>query len=184
MLNHIVLGMVYDSCLTGYDIKKHIENGIGIFYKASFGSLYPTLKKLVDKGCLVTSENPYGRRQKIFYEITDDGKKEFINWLKTPMNVFDGTNTHLAKVFFFDKLPADIRDRQLLEFEINYENYLIKLKSLERNYDKFENKDCFYYKLSTLYYGICVTQRIIQWCKHIRSGEPLTTLIQMEGKGK
>ena len=50
MLDYIILGMVLNEDLTGYDIKKFIENGIGVFYKASYGSLYPALKKLTEKG--------------------------------------------------------------------------------------------------------------------------------------
>ena len=63
---------------------------------------------------------------------------------------------------------------------MNYENYLEKLKALEKEFDRMEHKDSFYYKLSTLYYGICITQKIIAWCKHIRAGEPLSVLLKME----
>lgn len=177
MLDYIILGMVYDVNLTGYDIKKYIENGIGVFYKASYGSLYPALKKLTEKGFLTMYEEPLGGRQKNYYKITNEGKKVFLDWLVLPINVLDGTNTHLAKVYFFDKLPSDIRDRQLLEYEINNEKYLRKLQALENDFDKMENKDCFYYKLSTLYYGICITQETLRWCRHIREGKLLRTLI-------
>ena len=54
MLASIALGMVLEGDLTGYDIKKRIEKGIGVFYKASFGSLYPALKKLTRNGWLST----------------------------------------------------------------------------------------------------------------------------------
>ena len=177
MLDYIILGMVYDVNLTGYNIKKYIENGIGVFYKASYGSLYPALKKLTEKGFLTMYEEPLGGRQKNYYKITNEGKKVFLDWLVLPINVLDGTNTHLAKVYFFDKLSSDIRERQLLEYEINNENYLRKLQALENDFDKMENKDCFYYKLSTLYYGICITQETLRWCRHIREGKPLRTLI-------
>jgi len=177
MLDYIILGMLYDDNLTGYDIKKYIENGIGVFYKASYGSLYPALKKLTGKGFLTMYEEPLGGRQKNYYKITNEGKKVFLDWLVLPINVLDGTNTHLAKVYFFDKLSSDIRERQLLEYEINNENYLRKLQALENDFDKMENKDCFYYKLSTLYYGICITQETLRWCRHIREGKPLRTLI-------
>ena len=177
MLDYIILGMIYDDNLTGYDIKKYIENGIGVFYKASYGSLYPALKKLTEKGFLTMYEEPLGGRQKNYYKITNEGKKVFLDWLVLPINVLDGTNTHLAKVYFFDKLSSDIRERQLLEYEINNENYLRKLQALENDFDKMDNKDCFYYKLSTLYYGICITQETLRWCRHIREGKPLRTLI-------
>lgn len=39
MLESLILGMVINEDLTGYDIKKLIETSIGTFYKASFGSL-------------------------------------------------------------------------------------------------------------------------------------------------
>lgn len=180
MLEYIALGMVLEVDLTGYDIKKIIENSIGVFYKASFGSLYPALKKLEKKGVLTTYEEPLGGRQKIFYHITEDGKQEFFNWLSTPMDIFEGTNTHLSKVYFFDNLPSEIRERQLFEYEINNINYLKKLLDLEKEFNKMENNDLFYYKLSTLYYGICITQKTIQWCQHIRMQKPLSNLIESE----
>jgi len=180
MLDYIILGMLLNEDLTGYDIKKFVENGIGVFYKASYGSLYPALKKLTEKGYLDMYEEPRGGRQKKFYKLTDEGKKIFMDWLASPMNVLDGANAHLAKVYFFDKIPSEIRDRQLLEHEMNNINYLRKLQSLENDFNKLKNKDCFYYKLSTLYYGICVTQESIRWCQHIRAGKPLSELIQTE----
>ncbi len=178
MLEFIALGMVLETELTGYDIKKTIENGIGVFYKASFGSLYPALKRLTEKGFLTTSETTQGSRQKIFYRTTAEGQRQFYDWLSSPMDLFEGTNTHLAKVYFFDKLPSEIRERQLIEYEINNRNYLKRLEDLEKQFSKMENRDCFYYKLSTLYYGICITQKTIQWCEHIRMQKPLSDLIE------
>jgi len=180
MLDYIILGMVLTDELTGYDIKKHIENGIGVFYKASYGSLYPALKKLTEKGYLLMYEKPQGGRQKNYYKLTDEGRKYFLEWLVSPLNVLDGSTAHLAKVYFFDKLPLETRDRQLLEHEMNSNNYLMKLQALEKEFSKMQNKDCFYYKLSTLYYGICITQESIRWCQHIRAGKPLPQLIKGE----
>ena len=180
MLDYIILGMVLKEDLTGYDIKKLVENGIGVFYKVSYGSLYPALKKLTEKGYLTMYEEPRGGRQKNFYRLTDEGKKVFMDWLASPMNVLDGVNAHLAKIYFFDKLPPETRDRQLLEHEINNTNYLKKLQVLEKDFTKLKNQECFYYKLSTLYYGICVTQESIRWCQHIRAGKPLSELINRE----
>lgn len=180
MLEYIALGMVLDDDMTGYDIKKHIETGIGVFYKASFGSLYPALKRLTEKGCLTMYDKPQGGRQKKFYRITVQGKELFLKWMVSPTHVLDGNNTHLAKVFFFDKLPPDTRQRQLLEYEVNNTNYLWKLQALADDFDKLENKEDFYYKLSTLYYGIYITQATIRWCHHIRAGKPLVDLVTEE----
>ena len=180
MLAYIILGMVLNEDLTGYAIKKSIESGIGVFYKASYGSLYPALKRLTEKGFLTMREEPRGGRQKIFYGITESGKEVFLDWLASPVALLDGANMHLAKVYFFDKLPPDIRERQLLEHEINNENYLNKLEKLEKDFYSLENASRFYFKLSTLYYGICITRETIRWCRHIRLGNPLHDLIKEE----
>ena len=74
MLDYIALGMVLDEALTGYDIKKEIEAGVGNFYTASYGSLYPALKKLSDKGYLTMTEQLQGNRVKKYYEATERGK--------------------------------------------------------------------------------------------------------------
>lgn len=178
MLEFIALGMVLENDLTGYDIKKMIENGIGVFYKASFGSLYPALKRLAQKGLLTIEEKPQGNRKKIFYHITKEGQTQFFDWLSSPTDILAGANTHLAKVYFFDKLPPKIREQQLFEYEISNRNYLKKLKDLETKFRKMKNNDCFYYKLSTLYYGICIAEKTIQWCEHIRVQNPLVDLIE------
>lgn len=178
MLEQMILGMVLEGSRTGYEIKKRIESSIGVFYKASYGSLYPALKRLSERGCVTTSERPQGRRQKIFYHITQAGKNSFFDWLSAPMQVLDGTNTHLAKVYFFDRLPPEIRENQLLQYETNNVHYLHKLKELEKEFNRLENTDCCYYKLSTLYYGICITQKTIEWCRHIRGQKPFSELIK------
>ncbi|MCL2771777.1 MAG: PadR family transcriptional regulator [Oscillospiraceae bacterium] len=180
MLEFIIIGMVLDESLTGYDIKKYIEKGIGSFYKASYGSLYPSLKKLTEKDYLIMTEQPQSGRQKKYYKITEKGKEAFFEWLSNPADLNDNMNNHLVKVYFFDKLPEDIRNRHLQEYELKNLNYLRKLQALEKHFSKMENKECFYYKLSTLYYGICIVQDNIKWCRHIRERKPLTELITIE----
>ena len=178
MLDKIILGLILEQSSTGYEVKKRIETGVGVFYKASYGALYPTLKKLSQNGFLTTKEKLEGNRQKIFYSITKSGEEAFHSWVSSPMSIGEGMNSHLAKVYFFDKLPKEMRDIQLLQYEENNTQYLCQLKKLEKQFDGFSNKDDFYYKLSTLYYGIYITQKAIKWCKHIREGKSLRLLIK------
>ena len=179
MLDYIVLGMLLDEDLTGYALRQRIEAGIGVFYKASYGSLYPTLARLTDKGLLSMREAPCGGRRRKLYRATDTGQAAFLDWLVLPMAVLEGATPHLAKVFFFDRLPAGVRDARLAEYESNNAAYLRKLETLAAHY---RARDChdYYYKLSTLYYGICVTQETLRWCRHIRAGHPLAELIREE----
>lgn len=174
MLNFIILGMLYNCSLTGYDLKKHIENGVGVFYKASYGSIYPALKRLSESDLVTISDKQQGARQKKLYEITPKGKKEFLNWLGEPINLDDGNGNrnHLAKVYFFDVLPPEAVEQQLQEYELNNTNYLRRLQALERFFDSPENQENHYYKLSTLYYGIAILRETIRWCRHVSEKRP------------
>lgn len=177
MLEFIILGTIYSRSLSGYDIKNEITNGVGIFYKASFGSIYPILKKLNSKNLISMNEESSGKRIKKIYSITKEGKEIFLEWLTSPMNLEEGTNHKLAKIYFFDKLDKKDRDIQLDIFEKNNIEYLRFLYELRDKYESMDNKDCFYYKLSTLYYGICITKENIRFFKHIKEMNNLSDLL-------
>lgn len=50
--------------MSGYDMKKTIDSSVGLFYQASYGSLYPASKRLADKGLLSVSNDEGGRNKK------------------------------------------------------------------------------------------------------------------------
>lgn len=181
MLNYIVLGMLYNGPLTGYDVKKWIENGIGVFYKASYGSIYPTLKQLSEQElvCLCPEEQGSARQKKL-YEITPKGRETFLDWLGQPIEAEDsgGKQNHLAKVYFFDVLPEEIASQQLAEYERKNLDYLNRLLTLERSFDSPGNHKHHYYKMSTLYYGIGIVRETIRWCRHARLKLPFRELYE------
>lgn len=178
MLHYIVLGMLYNCKSTGYDIKKHIENGVGVFYKASYGSIYPTLKQLQSQGLISVSPEAQGSRQKKLYEISPQGREAFLQWLSEPIEADDanGKQSHLARVYFFDVLPEETARQQLLEYERRNAQYLERLLALERSFDSPGNHRHHYYKMSTLYYGICIVRETLRWCRHVRMKRPLKEL--------
>jgi len=182
MLEYIVLGMLLNKPVTGYEIKKGIEDGVGYFYKASFGSLYPLLDRLTKKGYLSMVEKTEGKRAKKYYEILPAGEKVFFEWLSEPIRHKEGSDHHLAKIYFFDRLDQSVREPLLLKYEQNNVEYLQELKRLSKKFEQLEHPECFYYKLSTLYYGIAVVQQVILWCQHIRLQKPLKQLINEEDK--
>lgn len=175
MLNYIVLGMLFKGRLTGYDVKKWIENGIGVFYKASYGSIYPTLKLLLDQELvsLCPGDEP-SLRQKKLYEITPKGREAFLDWLSQPIEAEEsgGRQSHLAKVYFFDVLPEELAMQQLAEYERKNLQYLNRLLALERSFDSPDNHRYHYYKMSTLYYGIGIIRETLRWCRHARMKRP------------
>jgi DNA-binding PadR family transcriptional regulator len=47
---YIVLGLLMHEDLSGYDLKKHIDQSISQFWEVGYGQLYPTLKELEQAG--------------------------------------------------------------------------------------------------------------------------------------
>ena len=67
-----LLSLLNEGPKHGYQLMKEIEERSGGLYKASAGSVYPTLQQLEDEG-LITSGQVEGKR---IYRITPAGKKE------------------------------------------------------------------------------------------------------------
>ena len=176
MLDYIAMGMVLDNALTGYDIKKEIEAGVGNFYTASYGSLYPALKRLTDKGYLAMTEKLQGNRTKKYYEATELGKSAFFEWLSSPFNSNSSSDSLLARIYFFSELPDDIRKQQLQEFELYHQQILRKLQSMEKKLSLSTDSD--YFELSTLYLGLQHLQDSIRWFGHIIEQKPLSEFIK------
>ena len=177
MLEFIILGTLYTNTLTGYDIKKCIEGGIGMFYRASYGSIYPILGKLLERGYVVCVDEVQGKMVKKKYSITPCGKKELIKWLNEDNASSSSIESIMAKVFFFDIIPRDTAYKKISEYEEKLWDYQKNLIIKKEEYEKLEDKGAFYFKLSTLYFGICKLQSIIMWCETVKLGNDLETLI-------
>lgn len=178
MIDYIIIGMVLHEALTGYDIKKKIETGIGYFVKASHGSLYPALKKFADKGFLTMKEEPQGERVRKCYQTTELGKAAFLEWLSSPIDSNSTTVNLLARVYFFDELAEDIRYEQLQEYEAHIRQILREYKKLEKQYSAGSKENGSYYEWATLYYGLQSAQGMIRWLKCVREQKPLAELVR------
>ena len=177
MFEYIVLGMVLHEKLTGYDIKKKIEAGIGNFYKASHGSLYPALKKLTDKDYLCMTEQLQGNRLKKYYKATELGKAAFLEWLSSPYDINTGDEVHLAQVYFFGELPTELRIKRLQEHEFYLQQMLRQLQIIEKQLPNENLSDRDYFELSTFYFSYQLLQNTIRWLGYIRKQKPLSNFM-------
>ncbi len=182
MLNYIILGLLtIEESLTGYELKKCITAGGSVFHRASYGSLYPALKKLKQQKLvkmLKSSDVELSSRGQKSYVITDKGKEVFYSWLSASSEFNKNASSFLAKVYFFDRLDEDVRNRQLIAYEESNRLYLQKLLELEKVFMSRRSTKDNYYQCSTLYYGIASIRQIIAWCQHIRERKPLKDLLK------
>ena len=121
MLEMAVLGLLNESPMHGYELRKRLSSLLGGFRAFSYGSLYPTLRRLSEAGW-ITEEEPLdpsvagarSRRGKRVYRLTADGKEHFAELLgQVGPEAFDDEGFG-ARLAFFAQTRSDIR-LQVLE---------------------------------------------------------------------
>ena len=104
---YVILGFVRKGPKSGYEIKALVDNSTRFFWAASYGQIYPELKRLSEAGLITGSDSPTGGRKRTVYEITADGEEELRSWLRQRPEVFEMRDEGLLKLFFADALPRE-----------------------------------------------------------------------------
>ncbi|MBC8379601.1 MAG: PadR family transcriptional regulator [Planctomycetes bacterium] len=161
-----IMGILSIRPMSGYDIKKTIEQSIGHFWSESFGQIYPILKKLVDeKLATQNAETPKGKLNRNIYTLTDKGLKELREWLSAPANT-DMVRSEFVLKFFFGK-QVKIKDNiRHVERErtraIETSETLKEIKAILTK--QKGGQPNLSYPVMTLNYGIHSTEATIKWC--------------------
>ena len=169
-IDMVILGLLAHENLTGYDIKKRIDGGISFFWKGSFGSIYPALNAMEKEGLVnkAKNSNESKGREKIYYEITNDGRNALIRWLDDSKAVNDLKYETLLKVFFGGVTDAEVTIRTIEEFEREVMNNLQILNIYKTNLSKvMDNKDHMFYYL-TVTFGVETYVGYLRWCKEAK----------------
>jgi PadR family transcriptional regulator, regulatory protein AphA len=115
-----VLGLLEQRPRSGYDVKRAVDRTIRHFWAASYGQIYPELRRLEEAGWIEGSDGSRGARSRRVYSITDQGRSALLDWLRGSETRIELRDESLLRLFFADLLPAD----QALELlEVRREGY-------------------------------------------------------------
>jgi len=104
----VCLGMLTDGAASGYDLKKQFESSFAHFFAAGYGSIYPALSSLADKGLVSCEQVPQeGKPDRKVYEITDDGKAFLLKALENPAPSHKLRSEFLATMCFAHLMPNE-----------------------------------------------------------------------------
>ena len=106
----VCLGMLTDGPASGYDLKKQFESTFSHFFAAGYGSIYPALSSLAEKGLVTCREIPQeGKPDRKVYEITDAGHEHLLEALQDPSPCHKVRSEFLATMCFAHLMrPQDI----------------------------------------------------------------------------
>jgi DNA-binding PadR family transcriptional regulator len=93
---------------TGYDIKQKIEISTRFFWGASYGQIYPELKRLAAAGLVEAEPDPRGRLKRTAYRLTPAGERVLHDWLTDQDHQhFEMRDEAILKIFFGDLLSPE-----------------------------------------------------------------------------
>jgi PadR family transcriptional regulator, regulatory protein AphA len=162
---YVILGMVRKEPKSGYEIKGLVDNSTRFFWAASYGQIYPELKRLSEAGLVVGVDSPTGGRRRTVYEITADGEEELKAWLRQPPEVFEMREEGLLKLFFSDALPPEEAVEIVRAMRAHREMVTAQLRALEAMKEKADDP----YPLMVLRGGIEFTEWFADWCKRMEA---------------
>jgi DNA-binding PadR family transcriptional regulator len=107
-----VLGLLHETPLHGYELRKRLNLLLGWGRLLSYGSLYPALKRLLRAGWIteVTADSPgVSRRQRIVYQITPAGRAFFGEEITDSGPAAWEDDNFNMRFAFFSRTDADVR---------------------------------------------------------------------------
>jgi DNA-binding PadR family transcriptional regulator len=109
-----VLGLLLDSPLHGYELRKRVNLLFGWSRILSYGSLYPALKRMLRNKWIDEVANPsISRRQRIVYQITPAGTEYFTAQMDDSGPSSWEDDSFNLRFAFFSRTDVDVRMRIL-----------------------------------------------------------------------
>ena len=177
ILEFAVLGLLRESPMHGYELRKRLNTSLGVFRAFSYGTLYPCLKTLVANGWLIeepgnTHEDALaapstGRRAKIVYRLTAEGKEHFEELLVADRPRRLGGRALRRPVRLLRADLRDVRMRVLEGRRSRLEERLEKMRaSLARTRERLDD-----YTLELQRHGMESVEREVRWLNELIESE-------------
>lgn len=169
-LSYALLGFLNYAPMTGYDLKKILDDSINFFWSAQTSQIYRELKVL-EKEEFISSTvepNPKGPDKRI-YSITENGVSHLKNWLTDAHLDERMRNEFLVWVFFSSHISVEElyfeMQKKLKEYKKEYK----MLKDVENKVQEYAQmfdkaNEIFYWKI-VLKRGLLDVESKIRWAE-------------------
>jgi DNA-binding PadR family transcriptional regulator len=165
--------------MSGYDLKKLIEQSVAHFWSESYGQIYPILNQLAASGLAERrSEKQRGKPDRHVYSLTAKGREELARWLArtAPPEAF--RSELLLKLFLGGAGSVSGSVAQVEHYQAHQRGLLETYERIEGQLrrDMKAHPDLPYW-LITLRYGQRRARAMLAWCD-----ETLTTLKRLRAR--
>lgn len=184
----VILGMLKLGLGTGYEIKKVIDFSTRFFWTASFGQIYPELKRLRKAGLVRAEQDPRGKVKRTVYSLTPKGEQALRDWLTDSEDVlFEIRDENLLRLFFSDILSREEVIANLRAQEQFFEQVLQRFREIEVD-AKDDAAEGRLYPYLALQYGTEFITFARDWyaerARRLEAGEELVDVEDDEAAGR
>ena len=154
---YVILGMLSLGPRSGYDVKAAVDYSVRFFWAASYGQIYPELRRLSDAGLVEGRPEPQSGRRRTVYRLTAAGRRALHEWLAEAPETFETRDEGLLKLFFADASP-ETAAATLDAKRAYHEAKLTQLRAIEAT-----GKPAGHVAV-VLRYGIESSEWMVDWC--------------------
>jgi DNA-binding PadR family transcriptional regulator len=155
---YVILGMLSWRPMSGYDIKAMVDSSTRFFWTASYGQIYPELRRLAEDGLVAAESGDDGGRRRMPYSLTARGREALAAWLARSPQMFETRDEGLLKLFFASASPEAGPD--ILAAKRRYHEAAVeRLRAIEAT-GRPEG-----FALRVLRYGIECNEWMAGWCE-------------------
>lgn len=149
----IILGLLQKKNRTGYEINEVFKTIFSHFFNGTFGMIYPSLKKLeMEKVIEKTVVLQEGKPNRNEFSIAEAGTKEFMEYLKSPVQPEILQSDFLMRMYFGEFVENAVVI-QWIHDEIMQKQ--AQIEQLSQDYLKWKDKLTYTQKIS---YDIGIAQ--------------------------
>lgn len=163
MIDDLILGALTIRDMSGYEIKKFMTYSTAFFANVSYGSIYPTLEKFEENGLVYSKELVEKGRYKKVYEITEEGRKLFRDWMKEPLKPFVFRYEMLIRMFFARNIPKEDLIELIHQHLDQLQELLTRLDEVEADHSQGIDE----FQMRTLRFGQDFYAFLSQWYRQL-----------------
>src|SRR4051812_21762067 len=183
VLELAILGLLHDSPMHGYELRKRLNAVLGAFRALSYGTLYPALKSLLLEGLIreaghVDGPAPplAGKRARIVYELTAEGKERFNSLVPEPGPAAGGGGTLDVHLALFARTGARTRLQILEGRRIRLQERLDGVRrSMARTRERLDS-----YTLELQRHGLESVEREVRWLTELIDTERASNMTHLD----
>ena len=130
-----ILGLLSIEPMSGYDIRRNLDESLSHFWSESYGQIYPALRRLEAARLIAPVKQAgagAGARRKRLYTLTPQGRARLRAWLAEAPKPQPPRNELMLKLFFGRLAPPGAMAAHIRRLQVQQEQLLDTLENIEQ----------------------------------------------------